>query len=260
MAATRPAAHGGDGATHPRPSTPSTFPTRRRSDLPCAGGAQGSKSAKLGYGNPSGGSSASGIRRGRPPIIDKPFETRIKLILKLFKKVRLPSDPNLPITTNFDRLPDPKYNGAYYQAIKNPISLFEIRTRVRTRKYRTVDEFIADLALMFQNTKYFYQNEPQDPILHEALFFEQEANKIISLELAKPEKDLLTANTPGGDGVIRVPLDFIEENGYTYHIGDWVLIKNPNDPQRTTVGKIFRLWSTEDGTRYTTVCWYYRPE
>lgn len=207
---------------------------------------------------------ASGIRRGRPPIIDKPYETRIKLILKQFKKLRLPDDPSYNLTTNFDRLPDPKYNSPFYSVIKTPISLFEIRTKVRTRKYHTVDEFIADITLMFDNTKYFYSNAAPGSqghnIYQEALIFEQEANKIIRQELLKPEKELLTANTPGGDGIIRIPLDSIEIEGYTYHIGDWVLIKNDNDPQRPTVGQIFRLWATEDGTKYTNVCWYYRPE
>ncbi|CAK7906297.1 chromatin structure-remodeling complex subunit Rsc2p [[Candida] anglica] len=203
---------------------------------------------------------ASGIRRGRPPIIDKPYETRIKLILKQFKKLRLPNDPSYNLTTNFDRLPDPKYNSSYYAVVKTPISLFEIRTKVRTRKYHTVDEFISDINLMFSNTKFFYSNDQLSPVYQEALLFEQEANKIIHQELSKPEKDLLTANTPGGDGIIRIPLDSLDVEGYTYRIGDWVLIKNANDPTRPTVGQIFRLWATEDGTKYTNVCWYYRPE
>jgi chromatin structure-remodeling complex subunit RSC1/2 len=227
-----------------------------------------------GPGRPPGGSISppaallagptSGIRRGRPPIIDKPYETRIKLILKQFKKLRLPGDPNYALTSKFDRLPDPKYNSAYYATVKQPILLFEIRTKVRTRKYHTVDEFINDITLMFENTKFFYGGGQAGPagaqVLHECLVFEAEATKIIRQELLKPEKELLTANTPGGDGIIRIPLDLIEIEGYLYHIGDWVLIKNDNDATRPTVGQIFRLWATEDGTKYTNVCWYYRPE
>lgn len=214
--------------------------------------------------NINNSNATSGIRRGRPPIIDKPYETRIKLILKQFKKLRLPNDPNYPLTSKFDRLPDPKYNSPYYAMVKQPISLFEIRTKVRTRKYRNVDEFINDINLMFENSKFYYLNNAGGAVgqqtYQEALLFEQEANKIIRLELLKPEKELLTANTPGGDGIIRIPLDSIEIDGYSYHIGDWVQIKNDNDPQRPTIGQIFRLWATEDGTKYTNVCWYYRPE
>lgn len=202
----------------------------------------------------------TGIRRGRPPIIDKPHETRIKLILKNFKKLRHPNNSSHPLTTYFERLPDPKVNAHYYQIIRDPISLYEIRTKVRTRKYHNVDEFIGNLSLMFQNTKYYYANDRLSPVLQDGLLFESEANKIINIELLKPEKDLMVANTPGGDGIIRVPLDTLEMNGHIYKIGDWVLIANPSDPNTPTVGQIFRLWSMEDGTKYTNVCWYYRPE
>lgn len=52
----------------------------------------------------------------------------------------------------------------------------------------------------------------------------------------------------------------MEVGGYTYKIGNWVLMKNPADPERPIVGQIFRMWSTEDGKRYCNMCWYYRPE
>lgn len=202
----------------------------------------------------------TGIRRGRPPIIDKPFETRIKLILKQMKKLRDPNDPNHPLTTHFEKLPDQRVYPNYYQVIANPISLFEIRTKVRTRKYGTVEEFIDDLNLMFQNGKLFYSNDQYSEAFRDCMTFENETNHIIEQELRKSEKDLLVANTSGNDGIIRIPLDSLEVNGYTYRIGDWVLVNNPNDPNKPTVGQIFRLWSTEDGTKYTNVCWYYRPE
>lgn len=202
----------------------------------------------------------SGIRRGRPPIIDRPYETRIKLILKHFKKLRHPNDPNHPLTTHLERLPDPRMEPNYYLVIKNPISLNDIRTKVRTRKYHNVDEFLADLSLMFQNIKFYYTSNQLSPVYQDCLLLEAEANNIISTELLRPEKDLLVSNTPGGDGIIRVPLDTIEVSGHHYKIGDWVLMNNPTEPTKPTVGQIFRLWLTEDGTKYTNVCWYYRPE
>lgn len=202
----------------------------------------------------------SGIRRGRPPIIDRPYETRIKLILKHFKKLRHPNDPNHPLTTHLERLPDPRMEPNYYLVIKNPISLNDIRNKVRTRKYHNVDEFLADLSLMFQNVKFYYTSNQLSPVYQDCLILEAEANNIINAELMRPEKDLLVSNTPGGDGIIRVPLDSIDINGHNYKIGDWVLVNNPTEPTKPTVGQIFRLWSTEDGTKYTNVCWYYRPE
>ncbi|KAG7196006.1 uncharacterized protein KQ657_000012 [Scheffersomyces spartinae] len=203
---------------------------------------------------------ATGARRGRPPIIDKPFETRIKGILKQMKKLRDPNDPNRPLTMHFERLPDPKSHGQYFQLIHNPISLNEIRTKVRSRKYNTVDECIADLDLMFQNAKLFYGNDQYSQVFRDCLMLEQEANLIIQTELKRSEKELLESTTGASDGILRTPLDSIEMKGFTYKIGDWVLLNNPNDPEKPTVGQIYRLWSIEDGTLYTNVCWYYRPE
>lgn len=203
---------------------------------------------------------ATGARRGRPPIIDKPFETRIKGILKQMKKLRDPNDPNRPLTMHFERLPDPKSYGQYFQLIHNPISLNEIRTKVRSRKYNTVEECISDLDMMFQNAKQFYGNDQYSQVFRDCLMLEQETNLIIQTELKRSEKELLESTTGASDGILRTPLDSIEMKGFNYKIGDWVLLNNPNDPEKPTVGQIYRLWSIEDGTLYTNVCWYYRPE
>lgn len=207
----------------------------------------------------SAGKLESGIRRGRPPTVDKPYETRIKLILKNFKKLRHPHDMNRALASFFDKLPD-KNNGDYYRIIKDPISLSEIRAKLRARKYRNVDEFLNDLNLMFHNNKIYFGNDQYSTIYQDCLLFEDEANKIINVELLKLETDLLSLGAPGSDGILRFPLDSLELNGYTYKVGDWVLINNANNPDKPTVGQIFRLWSTKDGTQYTNVCWYYRPE
>lgn len=201
-----------------------------------------------------------GIRRGRPPIIDKPFEIRIKLILKAFKKLRDPNNELRLLVQHFEKLPDAKYNPQYYQVIQNPISLNEIKVKVRLRKYSNVDQFINDLNLMFANTKQFYEHDPYSEEYMDFENFNREAGMIIQQEISKSEQELISALTLGNDGVIRIPYDKMEINGYTYKIGDWVLIQNPNDPEKPTVGQIFRLWSTDDGNKYTNVCWYYRPE
>lgn len=198
----------------------------------------------------------SGIRRGRPPTVDKPYETRIKLILKNFKKIRRLDDSS-PVTP-FERLPDK--NTDYYRLIENPISLFEIRGKLRTKKYRNVDEFLNDLKLMFQNNKYYYGREQYSSIYQDCLLFEQEAEQIIATELQRLDQELMDYAAPGGDGIVRFPLDSLEMNGYHYRVGDWVLINNPNEPEKPTVGQIFRLWYTKDGTQYFNACWYYRPE
>jgi len=42
--------------------------------------------------------------------------------------------------------------------------------------------------------------------------------------------------------------------------GDWIHIINPNDPNKPTVGQIFRTWKDHEGQIWINACWYYRPE
>lgn len=196
-----------------------------------------------------------GVRRGRPPIIDKPYESRIKSILKNFKRVRHPDDENLILTAHFERLPD-KATPGYYEMIMNPISLHEIRTKVRSRKYLNVQQFLDDLNLMIGNAKMFNALDPA--MLNDVLMFEKQASDIIDKEMLRPEKDFIIATNSGSDG-LKVPIDSVTVNDHSYKVGDWVLIKNPNDANKPTCGQIFRLWST-DGIEYTNVCWYIRAE
>lgn len=200
----------------------------------------------------------SGIRRGRPPIIDKPFETRIKLILKGFKKLR--DNNGHPLTKHFEKLPDIKTHGDYYERIAAPISLNEIRIKVRSRKYSSVELFINDLDLMFANAQLYYENDPYSEEFLDSQQFKKEAHLVIQTELSKSDKEIILATSSSSDGVLRFPLEVLEVDGYTYKIGNWVLMKNPADPERPIVGQIFRMWSTEDGKRYVNMCWYYRPE
>lgn len=195
-----------------------------------------------------------GVRRGRPPIIDKPYESRIKSILKLFKKIRHPDDEANILTAHFEKLPDKSLPG-YYDMVANPISLNEIRTKVRSRKYNDVQQFLDDLSLMISNAKLYYSSD--SGMSHEIALFEKQAESIIEKEMARPERDFLVATT-SSDGM-KLPLDLVTVRNHTYKVGDWVLIRNPNDANKPICGQIFRLWST-DGVQYTNVCWYIRPE
>lgn len=44
------------------------------------------------------------------------------------------------------------------------------------------------------------------------------------------------------------------------YLGDWVHIRNPNDPRKPIVAQIYRLWQDEAGKKWINACWYYRPE
>jgi chromatin structure-remodeling complex subunit RSC1/2 len=131
---------------------------------------------------------------------------------------------------------------------------------VRSRKYASVEQFINDLDLMFANAQLYYQDDPYGEEFLDYLQFKKEAHIIIQAELNKSDKEILLSTSSSSDGILRYPLESLEIDGYTYKIGNWVLMKNPADPERPIVGQIFRMWSTEDGKKYCNMCWYYRPE
>lgn len=195
------------------------------------------------------------VRRGRPPIIDKPYESRIKTILKLLKKVRLVEEEESFVATHFERLPD-KSQSDYYEIIAHPISLHEIRTRVRSRKYPNVQRFLDDLSLMLGNAKTYFANDPVN--LNDLFVYEKEVEAVIEKEMQRPDSDFVSGPNAGADRG-KIPLDQVVVNGHLYKVGDWVLIRNPNDANKPICGQIFRLWSA-DGVQYTNVCWYIRPE
>lgn len=195
------------------------------------------------------------VRRGRPPIIDKPYEARIKSILKLLKRVVAPGDETNNLTEYFERLPE-KSNVDYYSVVEKPVCLHEIRIKVRSRKYADVQEFLDDLDIMISNAKVYNANNPA--MLRYVNLFDTQVRNIIDKEMQRSDSEFFVIPHTSGDR-LKTPLDLVTVNGRSYKVGDWVLIRNPNDSLKPIVSQIFRLWSV-DGTQYTNVCWYLYPE
>jgi chromatin structure-remodeling complex subunit RSC1/2 len=63
-------------------------------------------------------------RRGRPPKVDTPMEARIKNVLKGLRKLR--NDDGLMIY-NFEKLPERSAMPEYYEYIKKPMSIDQIK-------------------------------------------------------------------------------------------------------------------------------------
>ena len=72
-------------------------------------------------------------RRGRPPKVDTPMEARIKSILKGLRKVR-DKDAN-PRIMQFEKLPDKAAMPEYYQEIKRPISIEQLKVWFNVLKF-----------------------------------------------------------------------------------------------------------------------------
>lgn len=190
------------------------------------------------------------IRRGRPPVIDLPFLQRIKNILKYLKKQR--DQNNKSVTIPFEKLSVVFQDVNVRNLITNPICLDDIRKKAKWRKYKDFQSFQNDINLLISNNRLFYKNDMN--MLRCLNNFEAAYNMLARAELAKPDRNFLP------EGEVRIPLEEVELNNVKYHIGDWVLLRNPNENCKPTVGQIFRLWSMPDGSRWLNACWYFRPE
>uniref|UniRef100_A0A670IX82 Polybromo 1 n=1 Tax=Podarcis muralis TaxID=64176 RepID=A0A670IX82_PODMU len=75
------------------------------------------------------------------------------------------------ISEPFFHLPSKKKYPDYYQQIKMPISLQQIRTKLKNHEYETLDHLECDLNLMFENAKRY--NVPNSAIYKRVLKMQQ---------------------------------------------------------------------------------------
>nr|XP_055068904.1 polybromo 1, like isoform X2 [Misgurnus anguillicaudatus] len=88
-------------------------------------------------------------------------------ILQLYQAVRgARSVQGLLLSEPFLQLPSRREYPDYYQQIKNPISLHQIRERMKNGDYEGVEQIEADLMLMFENAKRY--NMPNSTIYKRA--------------------------------------------------------------------------------------------
>ncbi|KAK9453700.1 hypothetical protein V1511DRAFT_504239 [Dipodascopsis uninucleata] len=193
-------------------------------------------------------------KRGRPPTVDKPYESRIKSVMRALRKAR---SGDRFLHSPFERLPDAKQYPEYYREIKQPIAIDMIRKKIKRRQYPDIETFLSDLRLMFNNAKEF--NSPNSQIFKDTMTLQKLVNNVASEEMKKPDSAFQDPESSSLKHA-RLPLDGIEHKGEIYRVGDWVHISNLNDPQRPTIAQIFRTWQAPDGRKWINACWYYRPE
>ncbi|KAI5806305.1 putative RSC complex subunit [Geopyxis carbonaria] len=199
-------------------------------------------------------------KRGRPPRVETPMEIRIKHIFKALRNLR-DDDTGVQRLAPFEKLPEKKEFPEYYQEIKNPMALDIVRRNVKRRVYKTLDMFLHDMELMFENAKAF--NEDDSAVHLAAVALQDELRAVAAVESAKTDAELAGGGDEGASKNQRIPLAYIEHKGEQYRVGDWIHILNPNDPNKPTVAQLFRTWKDAkdpSGTPWINACWYYRPE
>ncbi|XP_071761621.1 polybromo 1, like [Centroberyx gerrardi] len=92
----------------------------------------------------------------------------------------------------FLQLPSRREYPDYYQQIKQPVALQQIREKMKNGEYETVEQMDADLTLMFENAKRY--NMPNSGIYKRAVRLQQ------ILQLKK--RDLLRRDDEDGDSIL----------------------------------------------------------
>jgi chromatin structure-remodeling complex subunit RSC1/2 len=219
---------------------------RRRGGRPSMAGRKRDRSEE----GQKGGEVDARKRRGRPPRVDTPMEARIKAVLKSIRKFR--SEAGHLKVLPFERLPDKTQNPGYYIEIKEPIAVDLIKRKVKRKKYQSLEHFMKDMELMFNNAMQY--NEDESDLYKDAKELWEEAKSTAEAEKQKPDTEYLME-----DGRLPLP-NGILHNNELWKVGDWVHIQNPNDVTKPIVAQIYRTWQDTEGQQWVNACWYYRPE
>lgn len=147
--------------------------------------------------------------RGRPPMVLTPVEARISSVIKGLRRFKS-SDGSL-LVAPFEKLPDRTTLPDYYQAITNPISLDSIKKKAKRKKYSTVDGFLEDMNIMFENAKTY--NEDHSELYQAAVELQKETQLLADQEKSKPDDEFRDE-----DG--RLPVAQIEQNGSVWRVGE----------------------------------------
>lgn len=189
-------------------------------------------------------------KRGRPPRVDTPMEARIKAIMKAIRKPR--NSQNKLMVSAFERIPDKAAMPEYHAEIKSPMAMDVLKRKLKRKKYNSVDHFMQDVELMFENAKQY--NEEDSQIYKDAVHLQKESRRV-----AKQEKEKDDSEFTMEEGRIPMP-NGILHNGELWKVGDWVHIQNANDLTKPIVAQIYRTWQDAEGGKWVNACWYYRPE
>lgn len=189
-------------------------------------------------------------KRGRPPRVDTPMEARIKAIMKAIRKPR--NQANKLMVSAFERVPDKAVMPEYHAEIRTPMAMDILKRKLKRKKYTSVDHFMLDVELMFDNAKQY--NEEDSQIYKDAVHLQKESRKVAKAEKEKPDSDFVME-----EGRIPMP-NGILHNGELWKVGDWVHIQNANDLTKPIVAQIYRTWQDAEGGKWVNACWYYRPE
>uniref|UniRef100_A0A3Q1CGS4 Protein polybromo-1 n=1 Tax=Amphiprion ocellaris TaxID=80972 RepID=A0A3Q1CGS4_AMPOC len=107
----------------------------------------------------------------------------------------------------FQHLPSRREYPDYYQQIKHPIALQQIRAKMKNGDYESVEQMEADLTLMFENAKRY--NMPNSSIYKRAFRLQQ-------IMQAK-RRELLRRDDEDGDSILSTDYTYKQLNQSLFH-------------------------------------------
>ncbi|XP_016107391.1 protein polybromo-1-like [Sinocyclocheilus grahami] len=148
----------------------------------------------------------------------------------------------------FFQLPSRKDYPNYFQQISHPISLQQIRSKMKSSEYESVEQIDTDLNLMFENAKRY--NVPNSQIYKRVM-------KLQHILQAEKSED-----TAGGGWKGALQRNYSQDCSFKdnmYHVGDYVYVE-PTEPNlQPHIVCIERLWQDDAGENWLYGCWFYRP-
>ncbi|XP_054586619.2 polybromo 1, like isoform X2 [Nothobranchius furzeri] len=108
----------------------------------------------------------------------------------------------------FQQLPSRREYPDYYQQIKQPISLTQIRARMKSGEYETVEQMEADLSMMFENAKRY--NMPNSSIYKRAFRLQQ----IMQVK----KRELLRRDEDDGDSILSSDAGSVKKKSHKKNV------------------------------------------
>ncbi|KAG2219089.1 hypothetical protein INT45_005820, partial [Circinella minor] len=101
------------------------------------------------------------IKEDEPELSPETVQSHCQQLYKLVEEYPDPDEPEYILSTLFLQLPSKRQYPDYYEVIKNPIALSNIKTKIDQKEYKSVSELKADIDLMVSNAKRYNIKESQ---------------------------------------------------------------------------------------------------
>jgi chromatin structure-remodeling complex subunit RSC1/2 len=140
------------------------------------------------------------------------MEARIKAVIKGLRKPK--NEKGELMIGHFERMPDKAAMPEYFNEIKQPMAFDLIKKKLKRKKYNSLEHFMRDVELVFENAKQYNTDESQ--IYKDAVEMQIEARSLADAEKSKPDTEYGME-----DGRIPLP-DGILHNGEQWKVGEYM--------------------------------------